>query len=86
MHDLGLYGTETCRGQRYRYQAPLNLLIYRSLFGNCERATDSFPDIFPAVQKDSQARHLSCDGREIEMRAQCRKWLSELTPTRVIPL
>ncbi len=42
MHDLGLDGTETCRGQRYRYQTPRNLLIYRSRFGNYERVTDSF--------------------------------------------
>ena len=31
MHDFGPYGTETCRGQRYRYQTPLNLLIYWNL-------------------------------------------------------
>jgi len=42
MHDLGLYGVETFRGQRYRYQTPLNLLIYRSLFGNYGRVTDSY--------------------------------------------
>ena len=42
IQDLGLYGVETFRGQRYRYQTPLNLLIYRSLFGNDERVTDSF--------------------------------------------
>ena len=41
IQDLGLYGVETFRGQRYRYQTPLNLLIYRSLFGNDERVTDS---------------------------------------------
>ena len=42
MQDSGLYGVEACRGQRYRYQTPLNLLIYRGLFGNYERVTDSF--------------------------------------------
>ncbi len=41
IQDLGLDGVETCRGQRYRYQTPLNLLIYRSSFGNYERVTDS---------------------------------------------
>ena len=41
MQDWGLYGVETCRGQRYRYQTPLNLLIYRSPFGNYGRVTDS---------------------------------------------
>ncbi len=40
MQDLELYGVETCRGQRYRYQTPLNLLIYRSPFGNYGRVTD----------------------------------------------
>ena len=45
MHDLGLYGVETCRGQRYRYQTPLKLLIYTGPFGNYERVTDcSFSD------------------------------------------
>jgi hypothetical protein len=38
---VGLYGVETCRGQCYRYQTPLNLLIYKSPFGNDERVTDS---------------------------------------------
>ena len=42
MHDLGLYGVETCRSQRHRYQTPLNLLIYRIPFGNYGRVTDSY--------------------------------------------
>jgi hypothetical protein len=37
---LGLYGVETCRGQRNRYQTPRNLLIYRGPFGNYVRVTD----------------------------------------------
>ncbi len=41
MQDLGLYGVESCRCERYRYQTPRNLLIYRSPFGNNERVTDS---------------------------------------------
>ncbi len=40
MQDLGLYRVEICRGQRIRYQTPLNLLIYRGPFGNYERVTD----------------------------------------------
>jgi len=43
VHDLGLYGVETCRGQRHRYQTPLNLLIYKSPFGNDVRVTDFLP-------------------------------------------
>ncbi len=39
LQDLGLYGVETCRGQRYRCQTPLNLLIYRGPFGNYVRVT-----------------------------------------------
>ena len=46
MRDLGLYGVETCRDPRYRYQTPRNLLIYRSRFGNYERVTDS-PGLIP---------------------------------------
>ena len=42
LRDLGLYGVETCRRQRHRYQTPRNLLIYRSLFGNYVRVTDLF--------------------------------------------
>ncbi len=41
MQDLGLDGVETCWGQRYRYQTPLNLLIYRGPFGNYGRVTES---------------------------------------------
>jgi hypothetical protein len=41
MHDVGFYGVETCRGQCYRYQTPLNLLMYKGPFGNYERGTDS---------------------------------------------
>ena len=37
MQDLGI---KTCRGQRYRYQTPLNLLIYKGSFGKV-RVTDS---------------------------------------------
>ena len=40
MQDLGFYRVEICRGQRIRYQTPLNLLIYRGPFGNDERVTD----------------------------------------------
>ncbi len=54
MYDLGLYGVEICRGQRYRYQTPLNLLIYRSPFGNYERVTDSI------------RRHESTNSREVD--------------------
>ncbi len=43
MQDVGLHGVEICRCQRYRYQTPRNLLIYRSPFGNDERVTDSPP-------------------------------------------
>ncbi len=46
MQDLELYVVETCRGQRYRYQTPPNLLIYRGFFGNYERVTYS-PPILP---------------------------------------
>ncbi len=42
MQDLGI---KTCRGQRYRYQTPLNLLIYKSPFGNYVRVTDSMSPI-----------------------------------------
>ncbi len=41
MQDLELYGVESFQGQRYRYQTPRNLLIYRGHFGNHERVTDS---------------------------------------------
>ena len=41
MQDVGLYGVKTCWVQCHRYQTPLNLLIYRGLFGNYERVTDS---------------------------------------------
>ncbi len=41
IQDLGLYGVESCRGQRHRYQTPLNLLIYSSPFGKHGRVTDS---------------------------------------------
>ncbi len=40
MQDLGLHGVESCRCQRYRYQTPHNLLIYRNPFGTYERVTD----------------------------------------------
>ena len=39
MQDLGLCGLESYQGQRHRYQTPLNVLIYKSPFGNYERVT-----------------------------------------------
>ena len=39
MQDLGLCGVESYRGKRHRYQAPLNVLIFKSPFGNYERVT-----------------------------------------------
>ena len=39
MQDLELCGVESYRGKRHRYQAPLNVLIYKSPFGNYERVT-----------------------------------------------
>ncbi len=44
MHDLGLHEIEICRGQHYRYQTSLKLLIYWSLFGNYGRVTYSSLD------------------------------------------
>jgi len=41
MQDLRLYGVETYRGQRHRYQTALKLLIYRGPFGNYGRVTDT---------------------------------------------
>ena len=37
---MELYGVESCRDQRNRYQTPLNLLIYKRSYGNYERVTD----------------------------------------------
>ena len=48
IQGLGLYGVETCRVHRHRYQTPLNLLIYRRLFGDYERVTD-FAALVPEV-------------------------------------
>ncbi len=39
--ELGALQGRELPGQRHRYQTPLNLLIYRSPFGNYERVTDS---------------------------------------------
>ena len=41
MQNLEFYGVKSFQGQRYRYQTPRNLLIYRGLFGEYERVTDS---------------------------------------------
>ena len=59
MHDLGLYGVASCRGQRHRYQTPLNLLICRSPFGNDGPVTDSpilrpFEEIQPTFSRDGK--------------------------------
>ncbi len=40
MH-CGPVPTIPCRGERYRYQTPLNLLIYKSRFGIYVRVTNS---------------------------------------------
>ena len=39
IQDLGLCGVESYQGQRPRYQTSLNVLIYKSPFGNYERVT-----------------------------------------------
>ena len=41
---MEFYGVGSCRGQRYRYQTPRNLLIYKIRFGNYERVTDYITD------------------------------------------
>ena len=42
--ELRLYGVKTCRGQRYRYQTSLKLLICKGLFANYGRVTVSRSD------------------------------------------
>ncbi len=61
MHDVGLYGVETCRGQCYRYQTPRNLLIYRGLFGNYERGTDSVCSLLGGNAPLIQDAHLKAE-------------------------
>ncbi len=61
MHDVGLYGVETCRGQRYRYQTPLNLLIYKRSFGNSERGTDSVCSLLSGNAPLIQDAHLKAE-------------------------
>ena len=74
MHDVRLNGVETCRGPRYRYQTPRNLLIYRSRFGNYERVTDSFlkydqpPVILTVDSPPLILDNLSLQGRQLLQR------------------